>query len=123
MWIIYSVDCPVCNEGHAFRGVNELPNEAVCNRCNANLLPNGKIEFEELCVYCGHQNFFSEYIDRPKCKKCGFTMPDSDSVEGENSPIGVTKSVAAGLKTGDLGTIIMILGIIIGIILMISARS
>ena len=123
MWGVYSVNCPTCGEEHAFRGETELPVDAVCHRCNSKFIPNGKVEYEELCVYCGHQNFFPQNIDEPKCEKCGFKMPSSGTESDDTNPVEITKVVAAGIKTGDSGTIIVVLVIIIAIFLMVLAKS
>ena len=111
---VYLVDCPKCGFELTYRGVTYLPKDSVCAECGYPLESTGEVAFETLCVYCDHHNFFPKFVRRPRCEKCGFIIHDNSEIAG------MTKMVAAGLKTEDKETILMVVVAVVGVLLVFS---
>ena len=114
---VYLVDCQKCGFELTFRGVTYLPKDSVCVECGQSLEPTGEVAFETLCVYCDHHNFVPKFVRRPRCEKCGFVIHDNSEI------VGTTKMVAAGLKTGDRETILMVVVAVVGVLLVLSVMG
>lgn len=122
---VYLIDCPGCKKELAYRGMSELPEEEPCPECGKVLPSVGTAAFEEYCIYCGNHNFYSEWVEKPRCTHCGFIIPKAspNAPSDRIDPVGVIKSIIAGIKTGDIGSIVVVVGIVLAVIAMFWARS
>ena len=59
---------------------------------------------------------YPRLVQRPRCENCGLVT----SEDTESDIVGITKTVSAGVKTGDKDTLVMVGVAVVGVLLLFS---